>query len=76
MPAWWQKHRPLLMQTASLGPMDINQRKDLEVNPTEPSPPNRGMGVISVRDNMIAEIRHVTAQTLAGTTVLAEAVGA
>jgi hypothetical protein len=56
--------------------MDINQRKDLEVNPTEPSPPNRGMGVISVRDNMIAEIRHVTAQTLAGTTVLAEAVGA
>jgi hypothetical protein len=52
--AWWEEHRPLVMQTASLGPMDTNQRADV------PNASFQGFRVLSVEDNTISRISYVT----------------
>ncbi|MDQ3930840.1 MAG: metallophosphoesterase, partial [Chloroflexota bacterium] len=51
--AWWEEHRPLVMQTAALGPMDTNQRADM------PNASFQGFRVISVEDGAISRIRYV-----------------
>jgi hypothetical protein len=58
--AWWAQRRPLIMQTASLGPIDRNQRKDKELNKTPPVASFQGFRVISIADNVIAKCHYVT----------------
>ncbi len=55
---WWEAHRPLMLQTASVGPIDKNQRIDPD-DPEKPSIAFQGFRVISVQDNTISKIRHV-----------------
>jgi hypothetical protein len=57
---WWARHRPLLIQTASLGPIDINQRRDEGVNPHYPGPSFQGFRVIRVGTAAIEKIHYVT----------------
>lgn len=54
LPTWWREHRPLIMQTAALGPIDTNQRTAL------PNACFQGFRVISVENNVIANIRYLT----------------
>jgi hypothetical protein len=65
---WWNEHRPLLLQTASLGPIDMAQRHpdgcDEDLNPTKPGPSFQGFRVIQVVDNTIDKIRYVTLRDL------------
>ena len=55
--AWWNAHRPLIMQTAALGPIDPVQRFD---KPTVPEPTFQGFRLVQVRSNVIQKIRYVT----------------
>jgi hypothetical protein len=52
--AWWEERRPLVMQTAALGPMDTNQRADM------PNASFQGFRVLSVEENTISKISYVT----------------
>ncbi|HEX9987447.1 MAG TPA: metallophosphoesterase [Chloroflexia bacterium] len=52
--AWWEERRPLVMQTAALGPVDTNQRADM------PDASFQGFRVLSVEDNTISKISYVT----------------
>ncbi len=61
---WWEHHRPLLLQTASIGPTDFNQRKNREINPTPPNPTFQGFRLISVNNNKISRIRYATLNEL------------
>ncbi len=56
--AWWDSHRPLVMQTASLGSMDRNQREQL------PSPSFQGFRVITVENDAITRMNYVTLREL------------
>jgi hypothetical protein len=51
---WWAHHRPLIMQTSSLGSMDRNQREEM------PSPSFQGVRVIDVQDDVVTGIHYVT----------------
>jgi hypothetical protein len=55
---WWNHHRPLIMQTASLGSMDRDQRTEF------PSPSFQGFRVISVENDTISRIHYVTLNAL------------
>jgi 3',5'-cyclic AMP phosphodiesterase CpdA len=55
---WWESHRPLVMQTASLGSMDRNQREEL------PSPSFQGFRVITIENDVITKMRYVTMREL------------
>jgi predicted MPP superfamily phosphohydrolase len=58
---WWKDHRPLIVQTAALGPIDRNQRRDPEKDRnTHPAPTFQGCRLIGVTNNAIASIRYVT----------------
>jgi hypothetical protein len=63
--AWWGNHRPLLLQTAPLGPTEANNRPDLALNPTRPGPAFRGARLISVRDDVIVRITSLSASAIA-----------
>jgi hypothetical protein len=52
--AWWEQHRPLVMQTAALGPIDTNQRAEV------PNASFQGFRVLSVQGNTISKISYVT----------------
>ncbi len=62
--AWWNQRRPLIIETASLGPIDHNQRKDKNLNPTLPSPVFQGFRMITVSNNVITKIHNVTLEEL------------
>jgi len=51
---WWNHHRPLILETSSLGPIDTLQRQ-----PT-PRVPFQGFRVVQVRANLIEQIHYVT----------------
>lgn len=63
-PNWWEQHRPLIVETASLGPTDNNQRKNLQINPTAPSPAFQGFRLISIDTNVIQKIRYIAMSEL------------
>ncbi|HYO50055.1 MAG TPA: metallophosphoesterase [Chloroflexia bacterium] len=52
--AWWEERRPLVMQTAAMGPIDTNQRADM------PNASFQGFRVLSVEGNTIRRISYVT----------------
>ncbi len=57
--AWWRGHRPLIIQTSSLGPLHYNQRRP------KPWPPAfQGFRVISVKNKVLAKIRYVILEEL------------
>lgn len=57
---WWDAHRPLLLQTAALGPIDQSQRLDRSKSqPPRPNPTFRGFRFISVENNAMTKIRYV-----------------
>src|SRR5262249_6844991 len=60
--AWWNTHRPLLLQTAPVGPMEANQRHETIQGKkrTYPGPSFSGCRLIAVKDNVIDTIRYVT----------------
>ena len=63
--AWWNVHRPLLLQTGAIGPMESNQRPDKDKRPDTSETPNRpnpsfqGFRLISVENNIMSNIRYV-----------------
>jgi hypothetical protein len=58
--AWWQAHRPLLLQTAALGPIDPRQRyADALADPTF-----QGFRLMVVRQNVIHHIHYVTIRAM------------
>lgn len=59
---WWHKHRPLLLQTASTGPMDRIQRVE-EVH-TKLDPSFRGVRLIRITNNVISKVKYVTLKSL------------
>lgn len=55
---WWKEHRPLILQTPALGPIDRNQRKEENTeDPTEPA--FQGVRLIEVRKDVIQRIHLV-----------------
>jgi hypothetical protein len=69
---WWDRHRPLLLQSAPLGPVDSNQRPDRDVKPMNgvvapnqqadrPNPTFQGWRLLSVVDGTISNITVVPA---------------
>ena len=63
---WWQEMRPLFVQTAPTGPIDKNQRKDLRQNRHKPSPAFQGIRQITVRGNVMTEVKHLKADEWVG----------
>lgn len=59
--AWWQRHAPVLVQTAPTGPFDANNR-DLD----EPKPFFRGYRLIQVKDGRIARMAYEILPVSAG----------
>ncbi len=58
---WWATHRPLVMQTSSLGLVESRQRVifDNDSEPVKPPPTFQGYRVITVTDDTITRIQHV-----------------
>ena len=56
---WWIWHRPLLVQTASLGPIDINQRFDSSSNEWWPGPSFQGFRYLRVGPDGIRRVHYV-----------------
>ncbi len=54
--AWWQQHRPILAQTAALGPSDPCQRFN---DNTVPDPVMQGFRVLTIRNNVIKKVRYI-----------------
>lgn len=52
--AWWRQHRPLIVQTAGLGPIEASQRS------ADKKPVFNGFRVMLVRDDVISEMHYVT----------------
>lgn len=65
---WWQSHRPLFLQTAPLGPIDKNQRKDLGKNKHKPSPSFQGSRLVTVRGKTMTEVTLLATQETAPAT--------
>lgn len=65
---WWMRHRPLLVQTACLGPTDSNQRRekdeDPDLNEAKPGPRFQGFRVVIIKDDFIDSIHRVTLDEL------------
>ena len=59
---WWEKHRPLLLQTGAVGPMDVNQRRETVAGKkrTYPGPSFLGCRLIDVKGNVIHRIKYAT----------------
>ncbi len=62
--AWWNEHRPIIVQTAALGPTESNNRKDAKENPERPGPAFNGFRYIQITKNIISKIRYVTMKEL------------
>ena len=61
---WWKRHRPLLLQTASVGPLDSWQRRDSKNQ--KPSPSFRGFREIKVERDVVVSVDYVRLDDLAG----------
>jgi hypothetical protein len=62
--AWWRKHRPLILQTACLGPIDKPQRPriDADAQPPRASRPHQsfqGVRLVSVEGDHITRVSYV-----------------
>jgi len=57
---WWEKHRPLFIQGAPLGPLDNN--------PSGTEPNFQGARLISVSNNVIGEIKQISSDEIAQVT--------
>ncbi|MCB9700906.1 MAG: metallophosphoesterase [Myxococcales bacterium] len=62
--AWWQRHRPLMVQTASIGPLDAYQRLDDER--TRPQPSFRGARLLTIAGDVITRVDYLTIAELEG----------
>lgn len=62
--AWWNEHRPIIVQTAALGPTESNTRKDAKENSEKPGPAFNGFRYIKITANVITKIRYVTLKEL------------
>lgn len=58
--AWWAQRRPLLVETAALGPIGSGSNDRHEPNKRKPNPIFQGFRVISVSGKNISTIRYVT----------------
>lgn len=59
--AWWARHRPLIVETAALGPRDHNQRV---TGSTKPSTSFQGFRYFGVNDNVIRRSHYVVLDEL------------
>lgn len=64
--AWWEQHRPLVIQTAAIGPTESNDRRDKDLNSHKPDPSFSGVRMIRVRDNVIQRISRISRADLVG----------
>lgn len=56
---WWDDHRPLLCQTAALGP-STNTRENKDTNKSKLGPVFQGFRYCQVKKNEIVKMRYVT----------------
>ncbi|MBS1576326.1 MAG: metallophosphoesterase [Bacteroidetes bacterium] len=61
---WWNKHRPLITQTAALGPIESCQRDDVNKPDSFSETVFQGFRVIRVRKNVIDKIHYVILKEL------------
>jgi hypothetical protein len=61
---WWIDHRPVLIQTAALGPLDHNQRIQLPSPSARPLPTFQGCRIARVERNSISRIDYLTVSEL------------
>jgi hypothetical protein len=59
--SWWQQHRPLMAETASLGPIDRYQRS---INGSRLNQSFQGFRLVSVHNNVIDKVRYVPLREL------------
>lgn len=61
---WWSKHRPLITQTAALGPLEGCQRDDIDNADRIQETVFQGFRVIRVRNNVIDKVHYVRLKEL------------
>lgn len=62
--AWWAQRRPLIMQTAALGPIGSGSNDRAELGKPKPKPIFQGFRIITVSGKNISSIRSVTLRDL------------
>jgi hypothetical protein len=64
--AWWKRHRPLILQTACLGPVDYSQRRPSEGRALKPEVSFQGVRLVAVDGDHISSIRYVGIDEIRG----------
>lgn len=59
IPTWWVQHRPLILQTGGLGPMEGQSNDRQKPGKMQPNPSFQGYRVITVTDDKISAIHYV-----------------
>ena len=62
--AWWAQRRPLIMETAALGPIGSGSNDRAEAGKHKPKPIFQGFRIVSVTGKNISSIRYVTLRDL------------
>ena len=58
--AWWHQHRPLVMQTGGIGPMEEGSNSRRVPGKAKPNPTFQGFRVLTVASNVINSIYYVS----------------
>ena len=61
IPAWWSQHRPLILQTGAVGPMEGQSNNRREPKKRMPDPSFQGYRLITVTDDKISAIHYIKA---------------
>lgn len=59
--AWWERHRPVIVETAALGPMDHSQRAR---GSEQPSTTFQGFRLFQIKSNVIQKCHYLTLDAL------------
>jgi hypothetical protein len=57
--AWWSQHRPLILQTGGVGPMEGQSNSRREPKKRMPDPSFQGYRLITVTDDKISAIHYI-----------------
>jgi hypothetical protein len=61
---WWREHRPLVMQTGAIGPMEIASNSRHQPGKPKPNPSFQGFRVLTVAFNTINAMHYVSMEEL------------
>jgi hypothetical protein len=66
--SWWFEKRPVILQSAPLGPIDSNQRFEEDVAGTVVEPPDpvfQGVRLVEVEQGFVSRVRWVSLSEIA-----------